>query len=79
MPIQLDCTECKSEIEVSGYDDLEDGVIQVKCKNCLADIEITKKKGEVKDIKIKGKNITEGLLLGLISIYQKTLGGDNEV
>lgn len=74
MPIQLDCTECKSEIEVSGYDDLEDGVIQVKCKNCLADIEITKKKGEVKDIKIKGKKYYGGFTSGFNKYIPEDFG-----
>jgi transcription elongation factor Elf1 len=54
MPIHFDCTECGSEISATGFEDEEDVTVKMKCRNCLADIEIVKKGGEVKEVKIKG-------------------------
>lgn len=64
MPINFDCTECKSEISVTGYDEQDDVVIQSKCRNCLADVTVTKKGGEVKEIEIKGKKHYMGFTSG---------------
>jgi len=60
MSINLDCTECKSEISVSGYDDKDDITIFVKCHNCLADVKIVKENGEIKEIEVKGKKHYSG-------------------
>ena len=54
MPIRFDCTECGSEISAAGFDEQENGTHSMKCHNCLADVEIVKKDGEVEEIKIKG-------------------------
>jgi len=64
MPITFDCTECNSELSITGYDDKEDVVIFVKCHNCLSDVKIVKEKGEVKEIEIKGKKHYSGFTSG---------------
>ena len=64
MAIRFDCTECRSEISATGHDDKEDGEIYLKCQNCLANVIIIKERGEVKEIKIKGKKVYKGFTSG---------------
>lgn len=64
MPIRFDCTECGSEISASGYDESDNVTFSIKCHNCLANVEIVKEDGEVKEIKIKGVTAYKGFTSG---------------